>query len=358
MPRRSVDIRDVATLAGVSSGSVSNVLNRPERVSPEMRRRVEDAIVKLGFVRNGAARNLRAGSSRTLGLIVFDLSNPFFAEVARGAEDVARDRGYGLLMSNSGHLAERERAQLRMFEEHRADGILLSPVDQSNLDEVARMRDRGTPVVFLEMAVPLHCSVSVDDVAGGQLAGEHLFAAGHRVVGFVGTPDRLRQCRDRRAGLLRAAESAHLRPVGTVVDIEAVTMSSEAGYDAVTSALATAPQMTAIFCANDLLALGALRALLASGRRVPEDMALVGYDDIEFAAQAAIPLTSVHQPSYLLGRAASELAIAEITAGESHRHEEAHFLPTLTVRSSTGETLRARPGQARRPSRAVGARSA
>lgn len=335
MAQMPVDIRDVAALAGVSVGSVSNVLNRPERVSAPTRKRIEEAIVKLGYVRNGAARNLRAGSSRTLALTVFDLSNPFFADVARGAEDVALDAGYGMLLSNSRHSPARERSQLRMFEEYRVDAILLSPVDQSNLDEVRRMRQRGTSVIFLETTVPSHCSVSIDDVIGGRLAGAHLFGAGHRVVGFVGTPDRLHQCRDRRRGLVDAAEIAGLNPIRAVVDIEAATMSSHAGFDAVNSAIASDLPMTGIFCANDLLALGALRALIASGRRVPDDMALMGYDDIEFAGQSAIPLTSINQPSYELGRSAAELAISEINATSDHHHEEVRFIPTLVPRAST-----------------------
>lgn len=369
MARKPVDIRDVAALAGVSVGSVSNVLNHPDRVSPDMRRRVEEAVSSLGFVRNAAARNLRSGSSRTLGLVVYDLANPFFADLAVGAEEVALAAGYGMLLVNSGTSPERERRQLQLLAEQHVDGILLSPVDRSNRDEVDRLRDRGTAVVLLETALPRHCSVSVDDVAGGQLAGEHLYGAGHRVVGFVGTPDRLRQCRERRAGLVLAAVAAGLDPDRAVVDVEATTMSSAAGFDAVTALLGAAPPtgprgasaagdaahpaVTAVFCANDLLALGALRALLTGGRRVPEDMALVGYDDIEFAAQAAIPLTSVRQPSHQLGRSAAELVLAEVTAGADHHHRQVQFSPSLVVRASSAgwatTAARPHPRRVRRP---------
>ncbi len=347
MARKRVDIRDVAALAGVSVGSVSNVLNHPDRVSADMRRRVEEAVSGLGFVRNAAARNLRSGSSRTLGLVVYDLANPFFADVAVGAEEVALAAGYGLLLVNSGTTPQRERHQLQLLAEQHVDGILLSPVDRSNSDEVDRLRDRGTAVVLLETALPRHCSVTVDDVAGGQLAGQHLFGAGHRVVGFLGTPARLRQCRERRAGLVLAAAAAGLDPDRVIVDLEATTMSSAAGFDAVGAVLGTAaasrthdatdPPVTAVFCANDLLALGALRALLTSGRRVPQDMALVGYDDIAFAAQAAIPLTSVRQPSHQLGRSAAELVLAEVGAGPDHHHQQVQFSPSLVVRASSGE---------------------
>lgn len=363
MARKPVDIRDVAALAGVSVGSVSNVLNHPDRVSPDMRRRVEEAVSALGFVRNAAARNLRSGSSRTLGLVVFDLANPFFADLAVGAEEVALAAGYGVLLVNSGTSPERERRQLQLLAEQHVDGILLSPVDRSNRDEVDRLRDRGTAVVLLETALAGHCSVTVDDVAGGRLAGEHLYGSGHRVVGFVGTPDRLRQCRERRAGLVLASAAAGLDPDRAVVDIEATTMSSAAGFDAVTALLAAgspagpggAPEerVTAVFCANDLLALGALRALLTGGRRVPEDMALVGYDDIEFAAQAAIPLTSVRQPSHQLGRSAAELVLAEVTAGADHHHRQVQFSPSLVVRASSAGSAtavaRPRPRRGRRP---------
>ncbi len=331
MAGKRVNILDVAALAGVSVGSVSNVLNHPDWVSPDMRRRVGQAVAELGFVRNAAARTLRSGSSRTLGLVVYDLANPFFADVASGAEEVALAAGYGMLLVNSGTSPDRERRQLQLLADQHVDGILLSAVDHSNADEVDRLRERGTAVVLLETALARHCSVTVDDVAGGQLAGEHLYGAGHRVVGFVGTPDRLRQCRERRAGLILAAAAAGLDPDRAVLDIEAASMSSAAGFDAVTALARSAPTpdpaVTAVFCANDLIALGALRALLTGGRRVPQDTAIVGYDDIAFAAQAAIPLTSVRQPSHQLGRSAAELVLAEVTAGAGHHHQQLEFQP-------------------------------
>jgi len=204
------------------------------------------------------------------------------------------------------------------------------------------VRNRGTAVVLLETELPRHCSVTVDDVTGGQLAGEHLYGAGHRMVGFVGPRERLRQCHERRTGLVRAAAAAGLDPDRAVLDIEAASMSSAAGFDAVTALLRSArtpdTAATAVFCANDLIALGALgalRALLTGGRRVPQDTAIVGYDDIAFAAQAAIPLTSVRQPSHQLGRAAAELVLAEVTAGADHYHQQLEFHPSLMIRASS-----------------------
>ncbi|KAB2378180.1 LacI family transcriptional regulator [Actinomadura montaniterrae] len=332
----TVGIKQVAAHAGVSPGTVSNVLNRPERVAAATRARVEQAIVELGFVRNGSASTLRAGHSSTIGLMVLDLANPFFTDVARGVEDVASERGYAVILSSSGESDEREQRNLRVLAEQRVRGVLLTPVgdEGGNAD---RLRDRGVPVVLLDHPTPRanQCSVAVDDVAGGELAVTHLLEDGARTLGFVTGPAGLRQCADRRRGALRALRAAGLgRDVLREVSVGA--MNARAGQEAARRLLESGgPLPEAIFCANDLLALGVLRVLLQAGVKVPTDVALIGYDDIEFSAAAAVPLSSVRQPTYQLGRIATELLLEECDESGGHAHQQVMFQPELVVRESS-----------------------
>ncbi|MFC5747836.1 LacI family DNA-binding transcriptional regulator [Actinomadura rugatobispora] len=328
-------IKQVAEHAGVSPGTVSNVLNRPERVAPGTRARVEQSIRELGFVRNGSASTLRAGHSSTIGLMVLDLANPFFTDVARGVEDVASERGYAVLLSSSAESGEREQRNIRVFAEQRVRGVLLTPVgdDGQNAD---RLSDRGVPVVLLDHPTPRanQCSVAVDDVAGGELAVGQLLADGARTLAFVTGPAALRQCTDRRKGALRALRAAGLGREA-MLELGVPAMNARAGQEAARRLLDDGPLPDAVFCANDLLALGVLRVLLQAGVKVPTDVALIGYDDIEFSAAAAVPLSSVRQPTYQLGRIATELLLEECDDPDGHAHQQVMFQPELVVRDSS-----------------------
>ncbi len=202
---RSASVKDVAAAAGVSLGTVSNVLNRPDRVSPDTRERVLRAMADLGFVRNESARQLRAGSSRTLAYVMLDASNPFFTDVAQGIDTAAEAADLSLVLCNSRNSGDREQAHLALLEQQRVQGILVTPVDpdSASLDEVAR---RGTPVVVVDRtrADQSFCSVAVDDVLGGRLAIEHLVDRGHTRVAYIGGPPGLGQVEDRWRGAQEA----------------------------------------------------------------------------------------------------------------------------------------------------------
>ena len=204
-----VSIREVAALAGVSLGTVSNVLNRPEVVAEPTRTRVQAAIKQLGFIRNESARQLRAGRSRTIGLVVLDVANPFFTDVARGVEDEASEAGLAVILCNSDDQKAKESRYLEVLEEHRVQGILITPVSGAD-KRLASVQRRGTPVVLVDSRSPSRgqCSVSVDDVLGGDLAVSHLLEAGHEQIAFVGGPMSVRQVSDRRDGAVRALERA------------------------------------------------------------------------------------------------------------------------------------------------------
>lgn len=333
---RSASVKDVAAAAGVSLGTVSNVLNRPDRVTASTRQKVEQAMGQLGFVRNEFARQLRMGTSQTLGYVMLDARNPFFTDVAQGIELVAEGADLSLFLCNSNNSKAREDSHLAHLVKHQVQGILLTPIDP-DAQSLEALAGRGVPVVIVDRVRDDNkfCSVAVDDVLGGRVAVEHLLDQGHERIALVGGPDTLGQVRDRFRGAREAWLEAGRREEDiTVLPTEAMVVSggSEAG-----ERLAGIParrRPTAAFCVNDLLALGLLQQTIGSGRRVPEELAIIGYDDIEFAAAAAVPLTSVRQPRQELGRTAADLVLAE-ASDPGHEHRQVIFRPELVARQST-----------------------
>lgn len=333
---RNASVKDVAAAAGVSLGTVSNVLNRPDRVSTATRERVQRAMAELGFVVNESARSLRTGRTQSLAYVMLDAGNPFFTDVAQGIEHAAESADLSLFLCNSDGRAVRERAHLAHLQQQRVQGILITPVDPDDpaLDDIVR---RGTPLVVVDRTREQgsFCTVAVDDVLGGRLAVEHLIDAGHERVAFVGGPMSIGQVRDRCEGARQAWEEAGL-PEDDLVRIpcDALTVAEGRAAGERLAGLSRRRRPTAAFCANDLVALGLLQQTITSGRSVPGDLAIVGYDDIEFAAAAAVPLTSVRQPRQDLGRRAAELLLDEVT-NPAHVHDQVLFTPQLVARAST-----------------------
>ncbi|TDE03084.1 LacI family DNA-binding transcriptional regulator [Jiangella asiatica] len=323
----------VAQHAGVSLGTVSNVLNRPDLVAEATRERVNAAIAELGFVRNDTARQLRVGRSRTLGLVVLDVANPFFTDVARGVEDMANQHGLAVILCNSDKDEDKEAAHLDLLAEMRVRGVLINPIGTSD-GRIKALRDRGTPVVLFDRRgdSSVECSVAVDDVLGGRLAAQHVIDAGHRRIAFVGGPSTQRQVQERYNGAMEAIAASGTNAQLTVIAAPAPDVVG--GRQAGDRMIAGAELPTAVLCANDLVALGVLQALSRASIRVPQDVAIVGYDDIDFAAAAGVPLTSVRQPRQLLGRTAAELLLAETAPGK-HEHQQVVFEPELVVRDSS-----------------------
>jgi LacI family transcriptional regulator len=330
-------MRDVASLAGVSVGTVSNVLNAPDRVSGPTRERVRAAIDQLGWTRNESARQLRAGQSQTIGIVVMDIGNPYFADVCLGAEDTLYAEGYSVYIGNSDQQEGREELLLRHFEQYRVRGVILAPIGD---DECARgLRRRGIPVVMIDRSHDNDfCQIGLDDIAGGRLAVSHLLQLGHRRLAIVGGPSALAQVRDRRVGAATALRQAAAD--ATLLSISTPTLTAAPGVAVAGQIAAMAPheRPTAVFACNDLLAIGLLQGFVAAGLRVPEDLALIGYDDIAFAAAAAVPLSSVRQPRREIGARAAALLLAEMAAAADnrpHRHESVLLAPELVPRQST-----------------------
>jgi LacI family transcriptional regulator len=332
---RPVGVKDVARAAGVSAGTVSNVLNHPERVREDKRRRVETAVRDLGYVRNESARHLRSGSSRTLGLLLLDAWNPFFTDLAHGVEDWAADRSWALLISNSAREPERESLYLDLFAERRVQGVIAVPTGDL-ADRLLALRQKGIATVVVDErdTGTGSMSVSLDDVRGGELAATHLLERGHREIAFAGSPGRVTQVRDRLLGATSAVEAAGTGARLRVLPTASLSVDGGRRLGEELVRLPAAERPTALFASSDLVAIGVLQVLLRHGVRVPQDLALVGYDDIEFARQVAIPLTTVRQPSYEMGRTAAEMLIRQLT-GDQPDERHVVFQPELVVREST-----------------------
>ncbi|GHF26481.1 LacI family DNA-binding transcriptional regulator [Pseudolysinimonas yzui] len=330
----TASVRDVAQHAGVSVGTVSNVLNHPGKVAPATVARVQASIDALDFSRNDAARQLRAGRSRSIGLVVYDVGNPFFTDLARGVEDRASDEGLTVLIGNSDSPA-RESAYLDLFEEQRMHGVLITP--QSDIiGRLERLRARGIPVVIVDRRSEgaSVSSVSLDDVAGGRMAVEHLLSVGRRRIAFVAGALTIRQVSDRLAGA-SAAVAEHGGATLEIVEIPSLTVLSGREAGAALAARPPAVRPDAVFAANDLVAVGVLQALVMQGDvDVPDDIALIGYDDIDFAAAAVVPLSSIRQPSREIGETAVQILLEE-AADVALEPRQVVFQPELVVRAST-----------------------
>ncbi|MFJ2369077.1 LacI family DNA-binding transcriptional regulator [Microbacterium sp. NPDC087665] len=326
-------VKDVAALAGVSSSTVSNYLNHPHVLGDSSRERVRDAIERLGYVPNESARQLRAGSSKALALILLDAWLPYFHELSRGVEDVTREGGWSLFFSNSNRDGAQERRNIDMFEAHRVQGIIIYPLDDV-VPRLEQLADRGirSVVVGPIPASTKVASVLFDDTGGGRLAGEHLLSIGRRRILFLGNPA-VSQSNDRLAGLRAAVADS----TATVEVLDVPHLATEDGMEAGAriAALAPADRPDAIFAANDMVALGVLTQLVRHGIRVPDDIALVGFDDVDQAHQSVVPLTSVRQPGYEIGRAAGAALLQQLADPAAAPPAMTPFAAELIVREST-----------------------
>ncbi|MDQ2660682.1 MAG: LacI family transcriptional regulator [Actinomycetota bacterium] len=329
---RSVGIREVAEAARVSVGTVSNVLNKPDQVSPATLARVQAVIDELGFVRNDLARQLKMGAGTTLGMIVLNVANPFFADLAHACEAAAESAGQTVVLGSSDQLEAREDRYLDLFEEQRVRGMLVAPLDGITR-RMRRLRSRGMPLVLFDIHSDREfCSVTLDGRAGGELVARHLIESGRRHIAFLGGP--LHQVEDRWLGAQRVcAEHDGVRL--THVDTLDQTIADGRAAGAVIEAMPASERPDAVFAANDLLALGLLQALVLSEEiRVPHDVAIVGYDDIDYAESAVVPLSTVRQATDQLAEHAVRLVLDE-AHNTDHVHEQLKLAPELIVRESS-----------------------
>jgi LacI family transcriptional regulator len=324
-------IQDVARRAGVAIGTVSNVLNNPDIVTEQTRVKVEAAITELGFVRNSAARALAARRTDTVGLILIDIGNSLFVDIARGAESAAGQAQLKLLLANSDSTRSKQDNYLELFDQARVAGVLLTPLEEP-LDVAHAVLGHGRPVVLVIATSPdpLTCSVMVNEELGGYLAATHLLDEGaRRLVFLAGCPD-LRLIRRRLAGVERAAAEAG----ASLGVVEAPNLAIGAGREVGRQVLLSR-SVDGVVCPSDLLAVGVIQAATDLGIRVPDELMVVGYDDNHFASESSIPVSTVSLPGYRMGELAIELLLEEIHQGSGHVHRTVMLDPHLVPRRSS-----------------------
>jgi len=328
------NIKDVALQAGVSVTTVSHVVNGTRFVSETARQRVEEAVRELGYVPSAVARSLKHNTTRTFGMVIPNNSNPYFAEIIRGVEDRCFAAGYNVILCNSNDDPQRQAAYLRVLAEKRIDGLVFVA---SGSDAVVRatLGDIRIPLVLLdrEVAGMPNCDlVEVNHTVGGELATRHLLDLGHPRVACISGPPGLSPSSQRRAGWKQALEDAQVERKET--DLARGDFTARGGYLAMQVLLKRKPRPTAVFVCNDLMAFGALTAAREAGVAVPEQLSIVGFDDIDLAAFSAPPLTTVAQPKLQIGTLAAELLLERVDAGRSEGRR-AILDPELKIRGST-----------------------
>src|SRR5690606_16958831 len=316
----------------VSLMTVSRVVNERPGVGSGTRERVREAIDTLGYRPNIVARGLKAASSRSIGLMVPDVTNPYFPEIVRGAEDVAIEHGYTLLLTNIIEDANRETLALRTFEDHMVDGVIAcSPrLDDQELYALLR-RHRAVVLVNRRTDPKIAGSVRIDHELGARLLVRHLHQIGCRRLGFLTGPTHSHAGRERMLGFDR-----EVRELGLVVSPDRTMPCAptvEGGAEAATELLSREPGIDGLMCFNDLVAAGAMRAAVELGRRVPEDIAVVGYDDIVFARMFTPALTTIKAPTYELGQQAAGMLLDRMQ-GRGHGIDIV-LQPELMIRGST-----------------------
>ncbi|NUR77458.1 MAG: LacI family DNA-binding transcriptional regulator [Thermoleophilia bacterium] len=325
-------IYDVARLAGVSTATVSRALNGTGQIAPATRAMIDDAVAQLGYHPNTAARSLVTRSTQTIALLLPDITNPFYAALVSGIQERALETGHTMLLCTTEGDPEREEQYLSLLRAKQVDGVLVDGLVLPP-DRITRFVREGLPIVCLDRdidstLVPL---VQVDNRLGARLATEHLLELGHERIGHIAGPPDLGISDERIEGYRDA-----LRAAGIAVDPELIAVGSfteEGGYEAA-RVLSDKWDLTALFAANDLSAIGALSALVQSGRRVPEEVSVVGFDDLRLSRFTNPPLTTVHQPAGEIARHAAELLL-ELASGRPVERMRYFLEPGLVVRSST-----------------------
>lgn len=332
-------IRDVAARAGVSVATVSRALNGIGPVRGDTSRRVMAAARALKYVPHAAARSLSIRRSHTLGVLLPEVHGEFFSEVIRGIDVAARQRGYHLLVSSSHNDIEEMSAVLRALR-GRVDGLLAMSPDLA-LGPMGRALAADTPIVLLNSSATGRATIRIDNYAGARSMTDHLVALGHRYIAFITGPERNADAAERLRGYRSAlgvsatARRPHIEVQGDFTE--------NAGYRAIAQILAMKPRPTAIFAANDAMAIGAVRGLREAGLHLPEDMALAGFDDIPMSRYLTPPLTTVRVDMAELGRRAVDLLVTAIEQRTAIGRKQSEVIPTtLVVRESCGAHLRAR----------------
>jgi LacI family transcriptional regulator, repressor for deo operon, udp, cdd, tsx, nupC, and nupG len=305
-PARGKTVKEIAAAANVSVATVSRALQRPEIVSEETRQHIQEVVKRLGYTPNAMARNLRTARTRLIVALLPDIANPFFSEVIRGIEQVAYERGYSVLLGETQSNLVREQAYADMVAARQADGIITMSHRVPEIPVQGRLPVVNACEYVKDSRIS---SVFIDNVAAASVAVDYLVTLGHRDIAFIaGPPSPI--CVDREQGYKLALQRANI-PVNAALTAVG-DFSIEAGERAIELLLSRGQTFSAVFCSNDEMAIGAMRALNTHGLRVPEDVSLVGFDDIRFARYTSPALTTIAQPKHTLGREAVTMLIEQL----------------------------------------------
>ena len=334
---KRITMQDVSQEAGVSLMTVSRVINGKDDVSIDTRNRVMQVIEKLNYRPSSIARGLATQRTGTLGVVVPDISNPFFASLVRSSEDEAYAKNYSVFLGNTNEEQEREIAVLQLLEDNQVDGLILC---SSRLDDevlsVSLEHFASVVLVFREKIGANVGAVTLDDVMGGQLAIEHLIRSGHRNIGLISGPVRSLSTKGRFEGYQKALKAADI-PVNHNW-IRNCHPTIEVGQETALELLKNNPEITALFCHNDLIAVGALQACLQLGLSVPDNVAIIGYDDINLAALVTPSLTTIHIPIVEIGARAIQMLLEQMSDA-SVEPTQTYFQPQLIVRESAPKKI-------------------
>jgi len=332
--KNSVTIKDIAAEAGISYATVSRALNNRPGVNKDTKFRVQ-AAERLGYSPNAAARSLVTRQACALALVIPDITNPFFPEVARGVEEAAARAGYSVFLCNTNWNGKKELSFLSLFESRRIDGLILaSSNDNGTIAE--KFAQTCLPLVAISsFARDIQCNqVIIDDVRGGYLAGCHLLEHGYKRIAFIGGLEGTQATKERFSGFLKSLAEA-----GIEIDPELCRYGSftwKSGYHNTLKLLNMAGRPDAIFAANDLLAMGVMQAADELGLNIPGDLAVIGFDDISFASYPRVCLTTIAQPKNKLGQVAAELILTELKEGQKKEFSKIVLAPELLIRRSCG----------------------
>lgn len=326
-------MKDIAHASGVDVSTVSRSLSGSYGINKETRERVLAIAAELNYHPNRVARGLATGRSHTVGLIVSDIRNPFFAELARGAEDAACAAGCDVVLCNSDLDPAKQLRYIRALLSKRVDGILMNSVGGLDRSQQEQLAGAGLPVVLLNRpkSVSCFCTVSADNNEGGFLAGEYLIGLGHVEIAHITGPRDHGNLKERARGFLRAFSNAPALKPPLVLYGE---HNFRGGFELARTVLTRHPDVTAIFAANDIMAFGAMRALIETGIEIPRQMSIIGFDNVEFDAVVHPPLTTIHQPKYEMGRAAVEMILTFADQPEPPLPEHRQFGVKLIERQS------------------------
>lgn len=335
---RRVTIKDIAREAGVSPQTVSRAINDKGEISPQTRDRILRIVNKVGYRPNRIARSLATRRTQNVGLIVTDVSNPFFAGIVRGIEDAVHVAGYSVFLCNTGEDIAREGNAIQSLETQRVDGIILCSSRLSDRELLA-LADRYQPLVLVNRQIDHSRTgcVLVDDTSGAAEATHYLLHLGHRKIGLLAGPEVSHSGRKRVQGYEQALREKGIAPL-TKWQVHC-SPQVEGGQRAASDLLCRVPELTALLAYNDLVAVGALRACAEQGIRVPHDCAIVGCDDVPLAALISPALTTIHIPTYDLGREAMNLLLEMMNADDNVQPKPIVISPHLIVRDSSGKKI-------------------